>query len=263
MRRQTIGTAGVVAVALAAMALVGCGDSGGEPDTDAFLGAWVLTDGTHEGAAIPIVDGARITMTIEPGSVGGTAACNGYGGSFRSDGRAFRIDELGMTDMGCEPPIQASEQAYLAALPDVRSIDLVDGQLVLSGNVVRLAFDRLAPVPDAELVGTTWEMDTIIDGPAASSVAGDRATLTLRPDGTLVGGTGCRSLSGTWIINGDEVLFPNFGADGECPAELARQDGHVVEVLGDGFTVQIDGDRLTVTSRGNLGLSYRRVETDS
>jgi hypothetical protein len=48
-----------------------------------------------------------------------------------------------------------------------------------------------------------------------------------------------------------------FGAHGECGADVEDQDGRVVSVLGDGFTVEIDGDRLTVTAAGGEGLSYK------
>jgi hypothetical protein len=43
--------------------------------------------------------------------------------------------------------------------------------------------------------------------------------------------------------------------EGECPPELTDQDSHVVSVL-EQFTVQVDGNRLTLGASGNLGLSY-------
>jgi hypothetical protein len=58
-------------------------------------------------------------------------------------------------------------------------------------------------------------------------------------------------------VKGDEILAAELAAEGHCPAGLAEQDGHVVTVLGDGFTVAIEGNQLTLTSTGNLGLVYR------
>jgi heat shock protein HslJ len=81
----------------------------------------------------------------------------------------------------------------------------------------------------------------------------------LTSDGRVIGSTGCRGLTGEFVIDGDTIVFTTFAAEGECPADLANQDGFVVTVLGDGFTVTIDGDQLTVTSRGNEGLVYRRA----
>jgi heat shock protein HslJ len=59
------------------------------------------------------------------------------------------------------------------------------------------------------------------------------------------------------VVTGDVVQFTSFAAAGECHPDLAWQDGQVVTVLGDGFTVAIEGDRLTVTSTGGEGLTYR------
>jgi heat shock protein HslJ len=114
----------------------------------------------------------------------------------------------------------------------------------------------LAPVPEAALLETVWVLDQLIDGETTATVGGEQATLLLRSDGTFTGSTGCRELTGTFVIRGDEILATRMSADGRCPADLADQDGHVVGVLGDGFTVAIEGDRLTVTAMGNLGLSY-------
>jgi len=253
----------LTAAACVSLAMTACGGGTGEPtidDTTDPQGAWVLVSATRDGAAIPIVEGARITLTIEDATYGGTAACNSYSATFDAAAQQLRFDNLAQTDMGCAPDVMASEQAYLAALVKVEDLARDGDQLTLSGPGVQLSFTALPPVPTAALVGTVWELDTLLDGDSASSVQGALATLVLHEDGTLTGSTGCRALRGTWTIAGDQVLFPDFSTDHDCPADLAAQDGHVVEVLGDGFQVAIEGDRLTITSRGNLGLSYRAAE---
>ncbi len=58
------------------------------------------------------------------------------------------------------------------------------------------------------------------------------------------------------MVVGDEVTATTLAAEGECPRELEGQDAHVVTVLGDGFTVAIDGDRLSLSSQGRLGAVY-------
>lgn len=72
----------------------------------------------------------------------------------------------------------------------------------------------------------------------------------------MTGSTGCRSLTGTWIVGNGEVFFPDFGAEGECPPDLAKQDGFIVTVLGDGFRPEISGNRLEVTDASGQGLVY-------
>ena len=87
------------------------------------------------------------------------------------------------------------------------------------------------------------------------------ATLTLNDDRTLTGSTGCRLLEGEWVTAGAEIVFTSFSAiddplAGVCAPESLALEGIVISVLGDGFTAEIDGQRLTLMAQGNEGLSY-------
>jgi heat shock protein HslJ len=246
--------------------LAACGSMGTPPTSpsgDPFdpQGSWELTSGEVDGAEIPIVDDHPITVTIEGSEIGGTAACNSYGGRLTvTDGRV-EIRDLGMTAMGCEEPVMAAEAAYTAALTAVESIGGEGGELVLSGPNVELRFSALAPPPTAEVVDTVWVLETLFVGDVASSSLGERATLELRSDGTFIGSTGCRSFSGEWLEQGEQIIAPSFAMDGtECPADLTQQDGHVVSVIGDGFVPSVVGDLLTLTDPGGVGLVYRAEE---
>jgi heat shock protein HslJ len=173
-------------------------------------------------------------------------------------GGRLEIGDLGMTAMGCEEPAMAAESAFMAALAVVETIGGADGQLVLRGPRVELRFDALAPPPTADLVDTTWVLDTLFVGDIASSPLGDPATLELRSDGTFSGSTGCRTFSGEWLEQGAQIIAPSFGMDqADCPPELSQQDGHVVTVIGDGFVPTVEGDLLTLTDPGGVGLVYR------
>jgi heat shock protein HslJ len=209
-----------------------------------------------------------VTLTIDGDQVFGTAACNGYGGTLAADDRLggggpFRVTELSWTEIGCEPDVMQLEQQYLAALQAVDSYELA-GSLHLGVIDVgtSLVFDPVAPVADNEIVGTTWVLDTVIEGDAASnSPIMHSATLTLDDDGTLTGSTGCRLLEGEWITAGAQIVFTRFAAiddpaAGLCAPESQALDGFIVTVLGDGFTVDIDGRRLTLMAPGDEGLSY-------
>ena len=249
-----------------ALMLTGCGSVGTppiSPSEDPFdpQGSWELSSGTVNGAEIPIVAGHPITVTIEGSEIGGTAACNSYGGRLTvTDGR-LEIRDLGMTAMGCEEPVMAAEAAYTAALGAVESIGDEGGELVLSGPNVELRFSALAPPPTAEVVDTVWVLETLFVGDVASSPLGEPATLELRSDGTFSGSTGCRSFSGEWLERGEQILAPSWGMDdSECPADVTQQDGHVVSVIGDGFVPSVVGDLLTLTDPGGVGLVYRAEE---
>jgi heat shock protein HslJ len=249
-----------------ALILVACGSAGtpsNSPSGDPFdpQGSWELTSGRAGGAEIPIVDDHPITLTIEGSEIGGTSACNSYGGRLTVTGGRLEVGELSMTAMGCEEPVMAAEGAYTAALAAVDSIGGDDGELVLSGPNVELRFTALAPPPTAEVVDTVWRLETVFVGDIASSTVGQPATLELRSDGTFSGSTGCRSFSGEWLERGEQIVAPSFAMDDtECPADLSQQDDHVVSVIGDGFVASEVGDLLTLTDPGGVGLVYRADE---
>jgi heat shock protein HslJ len=218
---------------------------------------WTLVRGTGPGGAVPVVDDWPITITFDDDSVGGRAACNSYGGTYQLTDGDLSIGELSATAMGCEPAPMEAESAFLGALPAVSRLDVSATSLVLSGEGVELHFARDEPLDQLAVVDTLWLLDTLIQGEVASTVSGDPATLLLRADGTFEAGTGCRTLAGSYITNGNRIVFTTFGATGECPPELTRQDSDIVSVLESGFTATIDANRLTLMAPGGEGLSYQ------
>lgn len=224
--------------------------------------SWTLVSGHGPGGDIPIVDGWPVTLAFENGMIGGTAACNGYGGTYQLDGSALIVDQVGLTEMGCVPDVSASESAYIAAFLGVETVSISGGELALAGPSVGLVFQRNQPVPTAQLIDQVWLLETLLQGESAATVAGRPATLVLRADATLDGATGCRGLTGRYVVSGNQIVFTDFAADGECSADLRAQDNIVVAVLEGGFVAEVDGDRLTLTSSGNEGLVYRAIDPD-
>lgn len=109
----------------------------------------------------------------------------------------------------------------------------------------------------SELTGTVWVLDTLVLGDSVTGATGERATLELFTDGSMLGSTGCRTLDGSYSVSGADVVMTEMSAHGVCPAELEDQDNHVVAVLGDGFRVAIQGETLGVTASDGQGLTYR------
>lgn len=244
--------AGTVILLLASCSLlqrVGAGDLNGE---------WMLDGGSDAGKQIPIVPAARITLKIDATHVGGTAACNQYGGKLQASGSTFTITDLFQTEMAClDDAVMASEAAYMAALAKVASAARDGNSLVLSGPQIELRFALVPRAPDAALVGPTWVLDSLISGDAASSTVGPPATLQMNADGTFAASTGCRTVDGSYSISGSEVkvtLNP-YDLIG-CADPIGAQDQHVLAVIGEGFAVAIAGESLTLTA-GNKGLGYR------
>lgn len=228
-------------------------------------GEWRLQAGTNQGAAIPIVAGHPITLKIDGTQVGGSAACNSYGGKVAVEGTTVKITALMQTEMACQgDEVMASEAAYLQALPRVTSAARDGDGLVLRGPQVELRFTPVPPVPNADLVGPVWTLDSLVSGEVASSVIG-APTLRLNANGTLAASTGCRDLTGRYTVSGNRVhvTFDPYDMIA-CADPLGSQDTHGLHVLGaaDGFTFTIKGSSMTLAV-GDLGLGYRVVAAGS
>ena len=246
--------------------LASCGGSSTTPQTGPGdgdpQGDWQLVEGTVNGQAVPILEDHRITLTLEGSRVGGTAACNSYGGTLRVDGARLLIEDLAQTAMACvDEAAMTAEAIYMSGLAAVESIGLDGEELRVEGPGVELRFVELAPPPTAELVDTVWALETLVMGDVVSSFPGDPPTLELRSDGTIQAGTGCRELRGTWLEQGDEIVTPRLeSTDQSCVPELQGLESHVLAVIGDGFRATVDGDRLTLTDSGGAGLVYQAGE---
>jgi heat shock protein HslJ len=240
------------------MVLAACAEPGEPAASDPTEDAWELRSGTLGGEPIPMVDGHPITLTFTEDGAGGTAACNGYGGSYTVSGEGITFSELGQTEMACFPEeTMESEQQYLMALSRVETFSLTEDSLTLAGESVELDFVALPPVPTSDMTGTVWVLDGLVQGEAVSSVSGEQATLELFSDESMLGSTGCRTLSGNYIISGAEVILTDFRAEGECATELQEQDSRIITVLEGGFRVEIEGDTMTIATAGDEELIYK------
>jgi heat shock protein HslJ len=243
------------AVALALL-VSGCGTGdAAEEKRAAPTGSWQLV------AGIDPTPAHTITLVVEGDRVGGTAACNSYGGTAIVKGDAFAVRDLSHTEVGCEPQALAAEAAYLDALARVDAFRRDGDELLLTGPSVELRFEPTEPVPARELLGTRWTLDTLIQGDTASSVRGS-PMLQFRGDGSLEGGTGCRAFRGRYVLADDEVRVLELDVDdavtaGTCSSAGDEQERIVLGVLGDGFRAAVEGDRLTLTAAGPDALVYR------
>ncbi len=223
-----------------------------------LTGSWQLTSGSHGGATLDPIPTHPVTIEFTADRVDGTAACNGYGGTFDASTGALSISELSITEMACSPnKVMDLERAYVEALLAVNEATIEGTTLILSGPETTLEFEELAPVQTSDLLETVWVLDGLVSGDAVSSVAGDRATLELFSDGSLLGSTGCRTLIGTYAESAGSIETPTLAAGGECPEDLFDQDSQVISVLEGPFQAAVDGQSLTLTRSGGEGLTYR------
>jgi heat shock protein HslJ len=245
----------VVLLLVAALLAAGCAERGaGSADV---LGEWFLAEGEADGGPLPQPAGSTATLTVTPDQLSGRSFCNSFSSGYRIDGATLAVDGLGGTDMACEPDVMAAETAYLAALGRADTVAHDGTDLVLTGDGVRLRFSPVPPVPDRDLAGTRWVLETLVDGEVASSTLGDPAVLLLDPDTSVDASTGCRSVTGTWLLEDGALVIDDLLVVGDCPPEVAPQDEHVAAVLAAAPAAAVEEDRLTLTAPDGRGMVYR------
>lgn len=114
----------VLALALTAA----CGGGADEAAPGSLEGVpWVLRAGVE-------VDGWEAvapTATFADGTVAGSSGCNRYTASYTVDGDALTLGPIASTRMACQPPADAVEHAYFAALEQVAGWRLDGDELAL------------------------------------------------------------------------------------------------------------------------------------
>jgi heat shock protein HslJ len=218
---------------------------------------FLSTSVTEDGAPMALVAGTRIRLAFTDGQLAASAGCNSIGGDYRIEDGVLVFEGGGMTEMGCDPDRSAQDE-WLVALLGSRPTAVLDGaDLVLTSGATSVALtDREVAEPDLPLTGTTWTVDTIITGDAASSVpVGAVATFTFSADGRVEVRTGCNTGSGTYEANDDQLRFTGVAVtEMACDGAAGALEAAVLPILGaDAVQYTIDASRLTLQA-GDDGL---------
>ncbi len=223
---------------------------------------WRLVEATVDGTDLELIASHPITLQRRGDEVTGTAACNGYSGAIV--GGATLFEGFAVTEMACDPPeTMALESLFLQALGRVDTAVVEDdpggsGMLVLSGDGVELRFEQVAPTPDADLEGTQWMLDTLLDADAARSTLGDTAAGLRLDAGRITGTDGCNTFEGAYELDGDTLRVGSLAQTTRgCAPEVLEQARTIMSVLTGDPAVTLDGDRLTLRTGSGLGLVYR------
>jgi heat shock protein HslJ len=256
-----VGSRRRVAVGLAVLALAlapaGCFGPGLPEQLDGRQ--FLSTSVTESGVERPLVDDTRIRIGFADGRLSASAGCNSMGATYRIDGGRLLIGEAGVTEIGCDPPLQAQDEwlfAFLGSQPAVRPSG-VDLELEAAATVVRL-LDREVAEPGLTLVGRVWTVDSIITGDAVSSVPeGVVATLAISGENRVAVATGCNQGGGLVEVGEGTLRFSEMilteracdGPEGEMEAAVLA----ILEADVTDYSIEASVLTLTVDGRG-LGL---------
>lgn len=222
-------------------------------------GTWRLVEGTARGGPLTIPDGSAVTLTIDGADVTGNAGCNGYFGSVEIGADHAAFTGLGSTEMACERARMTLETDYLTALGAVTRAVRDGARLILAADGVRLAFEPQPPGGDAPLVGTVWQLSTVIRGDTAMSANDfDRATLSFSDDGSFGGAAPCASFSGSWSLQDGVVVATGVTVIlAPCPSGAPMSaEGTVTDVVDGGFSARVEGSTLRLDPEQGTGLEY-------
>jgi heat shock protein HslJ len=250
---------------------------------DSVEGNWVLDSGSSDGEPILILDSNPITMRLDGGQIGGTAACNSYGGRYRlaSNGNFRLVDGVSVTEMACSPAeVMESERQFLEALIRVDRIAIADTTLTLTGNGQILTFlvDVDAPSPNTPAPGAdnpdqpvssmtwfgpetfgTWVLDSgTVDGRVIPMVGSHPITLEISELG--FGGRVCNHY-GFALPLPDDGSFPNIVSTMMLcmPEAVMESEAAYFEALGRFRSAGVVDGRLVIEGDG-VELSYRPGE---
>lgn len=208
-------------------------------------------------------DRFSLSFNQEPREMSFSAGCNSHGGEYEVVDGVFEMSGMYATEMGCEMELMEQDSFLATFFTSNPSIEHDGDTLTFTGADATLVFvDEEVAIPDLQLIGVPWEIDTYIDGGAASSYNVDvLPNLFFANDGTFTANMGCNGAGGNFIEE-DGALTLTFETMTEaiCGEPLNSIEGHIFNVLNNGPTFEIDGERLTLMA-GEKGIgAYANFE---
>lgn len=241
--------------------LAGCGDRpAGQGGSDPLRGReFLATSVTEDGKPRDLVPDTTLSVKFtDDGRLIADAGCSMMQGPVdTADGKLVIENGLSMTGIGCDEARHEQDRFVASVLGGSPTWQLSGDQLTITAGSTKVELaPREAVDPDRDLAGTTWELDTLIDGDVASSMAAGTEPVTLTFDGgQVVADTHCNGVTGTYTVSGDKLQVEQGPMTKKmCPPEIMRGESAVVDVLQGEVTYEITADRLTLTNSSGKGI---------
>ena len=229
-----------------------------------LLGKWrVDSYATTPGTVVAVLEGTQLDVAFQITSVGGSAGCNAYSGTYGTNGNVVRIGRLATTNMACETDVMDQETAFLEALQGAALIESRGSTLNLTdrsgGILVALSRPTLevaaSPSPTPSATAAPTAPPTVTPTPAPTTAPTPKptpaptATPTPKP---------------TPAPTAKPTVAPTFAPPASMPptasCKLAAPDGSVVATIvypGGWATIAeppcryFDPDPITVPTDGS------------
>jgi len=258
MRRSSVGAA-LFLILPALLSLTSCGGEDAQTPADPnqldLVGQTFLSNEvTVNDQPYRLVKGSQLRLSFENGAIGASAGCNSMGGDASWSDGTLIIDgkALAMTEMACDEPLMQQDTWFADLLTSKPTLLQNDSGLTLTSNDTVIIFtNEEVVVPDASLTGTTWQLDSIISGDAASSVPeGVTSTVVFGDDGKVAVSPGCNSGGGSYTASKDTLSFRPLAITAmACPPPASDVEADVLGLLQGDVSYSIDGDSLVLTAQ--------------
>jgi heat shock protein HslJ len=246
----------------------GCGvrapaGSAPAPESDPLSGqTFVGGEVTVEGKPHALVADTELSVEFtDDGRLVARAGCNMMQASVdTAEGKLLIQDGLSTTDIGCDKA-RHDQDVFIAGVLGAMPTWQLDGSRleITSDTTTLLLTERSVAKPDFPLAGTTWTLDTLVDGDVASSTPAGAKPVTLVFDGKrVVADTGCNGAGGEYTLTGNRLtVTPGASTKMMCAPDIMQLEEAVASVLDGEVEVEITADRLTLDHPSGKGIQLR------
>ena len=230
-------------------------DTGSEdPIADSFAGLDFVLQ-SAEGYT-PVAQTIRISFDESNGfSFGGD--CNSMSGEYSMDGDVFGLSSVYGTEIGCDTALM-DEDSWLVTFFTSSPSLAFDGEfMTFTGAEATLVFgDTEVVIPDQELTGNVWMIDSYISGEVVVAYNLDsQPTVSFADDGSVSVFGGCNNGGGSYSVDGSTISFSDMiSTDMACSEDIMNAENHIFQTLIGDVTFEIDGNRITLQG-ADVGIS--------
>jgi heat shock protein HslJ len=239
------------------LVLAACGQRAGQSAPDPLRGrTFVATAVTENGQPHELAAELSIQFT-DDGRLIARAGCNMMQGQVDTSNGKLAIAEFATTDMACDQARMDQDTFVSDVLSKTPSWELAGDRLTItSGGTTFDMAPREEVHPDKQLAGTTWVLDTLVDGQVASSMPAGAEPVTLVFDGKKVtADTHCNGVHADYTVEGDTIEFRlGMMTMMACAPEIMQGESAVVKVLDGTAKYEITADRLTLSNTSGKGI---------